>query len=250
MAKKETTEKVPKEKKLKVAEVKHVNEALFNFQGENISVPRNGKGTINGREYRYATLDDTMSAIRPALNKYGLMITQIMDGENLITKLVHPKSNTEISGSLKLGNPASSQDLGSRITYLRRYALNAMLGLVLEDDPDGGQNGPDKAILPQDDGKNRHPVQQTAPAATVAPAAPQKAEEAPTSVSTSEKPAESVQEKSATHVKALGMISSCVTTQALDKIRDQIQKSTKLTDAEKSDLQGPLNAKAHELAGN
>jgi len=136
MTAKKVTKKKSVAKKVEPA-VKNITEAFFNFQSEDISIQRNGVGTSNGQEYRYAELEDIMKAIRPVLQKYRIALTQIVEENNLLTKLIHVDSLTEMTSPLPLGTPQSSQDLGARITYMRRYALVAMLGLVTEDDVDG-----------------------------------------------------------------------------------------------------------------
>lgn len=212
---------------------KSLNEALFAFQGENLSIVKNGKGKIKDREYNYATLDDLIATIRPVLNKYGLMFTQIMDGTDFITKLINVHTGEELVGKLPLGNPSSSQDLGSRITYLRRYALISMLGLVTEEDVDGVQTGTDKIVLPQSLPKGTigiHPdvlnANAPAPAENTAKLGPK-----PESIS-----GEVVNTTDA-FKKAEGAINSCLSLDALELVVSAVEKSTRLTEDEKTSLE-------------
>lgn len=208
-----------------VKKIKDINEALFMLQGENITVPRRATGNINGRTYKYATLDDAMNEARPYLQKYGIMVTQVPDGERVTTRLVHVETGTEISGNLLLGNPASSQDLGSRITYLSRYMLRMMLGIVLEDDLYGIQS------LPTDAPK------------TTAPVAPKPVE----NVVSNESQASFASDESENYLKAKGMILACASLPALNLVKQQISNSKKITDAEKFNLMGIVNNKSIEL---
>jgi hypothetical protein len=59
-----------------------------------------------------------------------------MDGD-LVTTILH-ESGERISGNMKLPENTSPQELGSWITYLRRYSLCAMLGIAADEDDDAG----------------------------------------------------------------------------------------------------------------
>jgi hypothetical protein len=87
---------------------------------------------------KYADLNEILDAVKPALNKNGLLITQLVknDAEKISveTILFHNSGeylNTESSFYIK---GIDIQKVGGAITYLRRYALQAMLNLAAEDD--------------------------------------------------------------------------------------------------------------------
>lgn len=92
---------------------------------------------------KYATLQSVVETCKPVLKKHGLAITQTFepscDGISIITTLVH-ESGQYISGSLFL-KPAKNdpQGYGSAITYGRRYAWAAILGMVADEDDDGNE---------------------------------------------------------------------------------------------------------------
>lgn len=93
---------------------------------------------------KYATLNSVMEACRPALLKHGIWLTQLPvpaddalahDHIALLTKLTHAESGQWQSSLTIVPLPkADPQGMGSAITYARRYALSAMLGIVTEDD--------------------------------------------------------------------------------------------------------------------
>lgn len=100
--------------------------------------------TKAGGSYRfaYAPLDSIMAKVGPVLAQNGLAITQTFDvaesgGPLLVTTLAHADGSM-IFGSLPLPVQlgASAQELGSLITYCRRYAIVAILGLATEEDDD------------------------------------------------------------------------------------------------------------------
>ena len=97
---------------------------------------------------RYATLNSVMESCRSALITHGIWLTQlpvpapIELGPGhiaLMTKLTHAESGQWQSSLTVIPLPkADPQGMGSAITYGRRYALTAMLGMITEDD-DGGE---------------------------------------------------------------------------------------------------------------
>ena len=90
---------------------------------------------------KYVDLPGVWEAIRPLLSKNGLSVVQTFtasaDGPTIVTTLMH-KSGQWVSSELFL-KPAKSdpQGIGSAITYGRRYALAAMVGVVADEDDDG-----------------------------------------------------------------------------------------------------------------
>lgn len=88
---------------------------------------------------RYADLASIMDACRAPLAKHGLAVSQLPCRENdgsvgLTTILLHESG--EFIGSSITARPAqeSPQILGSLLTYLRRYSLAAICGVVQDDD--------------------------------------------------------------------------------------------------------------------
>lgn len=85
--------------------------------------------------YRYATLEGLLEAVGPALDRHGLMLLQPLDVNGLRSEVVHPESGTSIVGIMPMptigGDP---QAWGSTLSYARRYAALALLGIVAEDD--------------------------------------------------------------------------------------------------------------------
>lgn len=90
---------------------------------------------------RYADFEEVVSASRPALSKHGLAVLQIIrrndQGQNILhSRLSH--SSGQWIASVMLINPSKEdvQAMGSYITYLKRYAYAALVGVVssAEDD--------------------------------------------------------------------------------------------------------------------
>jgi hypothetical protein len=120
--------------------MKHLFKSLAEFQQE---VPTIHKAT-QGFGYTYADLPKIFEVINPLLKKHGLGFTQLINGKELITIVFHVESgenlesNTLIPQDVQLKGQNDFQVLGSAITYLRRYALSSILGIVSDKDTDAG----------------------------------------------------------------------------------------------------------------
>ncbi|WCB47057.1 ERF family protein [Nitratidesulfovibrio vulgaris] len=104
---------------------------------------------------RYATLNSVMDSCRDALLTNGIWVTQYpVPAEaghlGLVTKLTHAESGQWQSSLLVMPLPkADPQGYGSAMTYARRYALSAMLGMVTEEDDDGEAASGDTSAKPR-----------------------------------------------------------------------------------------------------
>ena len=96
---------------------------------------RDGKGTYT---YSYADLADVLGDSRPVLTENGLAITQnvVTNGKDVEvwTTLLHVSGQYRTDGPLAFNGGSNPQQAGSAITYARRYAALATLGLASEDD--------------------------------------------------------------------------------------------------------------------
>ena len=92
------------------------------------------------RPYKYADLNAILEATIPPLLVNGIMVIQAVDAESssLITRMEHTSGEwCESAYPLKLDQ--SPQQLGSSITYARRYSLLGLLCVAAEDDDDGAE---------------------------------------------------------------------------------------------------------------
>ena len=126
--------------------MKNLFKSLSEFQQE---VPVIHKGT-KGYGYSYADLPAIFEVINPLMKKHNLGFTQPIMGDTIKTIIFHTESGetieslTEIPKGVTLKGMNDFQVLGSAITYIRRYALSSILGLVTDKDTDasGTQNKP------------------------------------------------------------------------------------------------------------
>lgn len=113
-----------------------LTKAFIKAQSEFPRIGKDGKADTGKFSYTYATLPSVMDAVLPVLHKHGLALMQTFEGGCIVTSLLH--EGGEVSES-SIGYPTTGvnpQDLGKWITYLRRYAIVAMLGLAPDDDDD------------------------------------------------------------------------------------------------------------------
>jgi hypothetical protein len=116
--------------------IKALNKCVFPEIVKDIDVDYLGS---DGRRYKfsYASLPKILNAVVPELKKNGLRISQMTSGNGVKTYLFHESGECICEESNPDITYSNIQDWGGSITYQRRYAIVAMLGLVSEDDQDG-----------------------------------------------------------------------------------------------------------------
>lgn len=132
--------------------IKELAIALAKFQGE-VTNPTNSETvtvkTKSGASYsyKYAPLDEILKLVRPILSKNGLAIVQIPHSTGkemcITTTLLHSSGEwIEYPPLSLMATDLSPQSAGSVITYGRRYALSAILGIASDDDNDANNVEP------------------------------------------------------------------------------------------------------------
>lgn len=139
--------------------IKELATALAKFQGE-VKNPTN-TATNPFFKSKYAPLNDVLNLVRPILSKNGLSVVQAPsgDGNNIIvtTTLLHSSGEyIEFPDLILKADKATAQGAGSAITYGRRYAISAILGISSEDDDDG--NGAELDKEPKEDTQGKNPT--------------------------------------------------------------------------------------------
>ena len=114
--------------------------ALAKAHAELTNPKKDSKAELGQYSYKYASLGAILDHVRPILAKQGLSIAQnveIHDGRVEVTTILTHASGGWLSFGPIAGPTGSTwQTLGSGITYGRRYALTAALGIAAEDDDD------------------------------------------------------------------------------------------------------------------
>ena len=117
--------------------IKDISDALLKFDSEVATISKTATNPFF--KNKYAPLPEILEAIKEPLQTAGLTVKQFPEGEHgLTTIIIHPLSGQWISSTYYM-KPVKDdpQAEGSRITYQRRYALGAVLGLNIDVDDDG-----------------------------------------------------------------------------------------------------------------
>jgi len=120
----------------KSPEIKNLALALAAFQGEMKPVKKDSENPYF--HSKYADLGTIIESVRPLLTKHGLSFVQFPSGEYQLTTIILHVSGEWIEDTFTM-KPVDNkpQSIGSMLTYARRYALGAVLGIATEEDDDG-----------------------------------------------------------------------------------------------------------------
>jgi hypothetical protein len=99
-------------------------------------IPRTESVSAGPMRYKFAPLNIVLDAIRPALRDNGLAISQTPSTATGVRTTLFHESGQWISFEPLLIHPAGGtpQNVGSAISYARRYSILSILGLATEDD--------------------------------------------------------------------------------------------------------------------
>ena len=190
--------------------------ALAKFQGMVESVSKDAVNPFF--KSKYATLENIVATIKKPLSECGLSFAQLPTGENGLTTILIHESGEFLKSTVTM-HPSKNdpQGQGSAITYMRRYALSALLGLVTDEDDDGNE-----ASTPKEASKSTSKAHQ-APKATL-----------PT--------------KDA-YTRATEAINKLTDYSKVNKLEQAITDSHDITDDQKQALLIALDAKAEVIKG-
>lgn len=123
----------------KSASLGNLAKALAIFQGKVTAVKKDSVNPFF--KSKYASLGNIIDTIKGPLAECGLSYCQFPDGdESLTTILMHSDSGEYLQATYNIhAKQKDPQGMGSAVTYARRYALSALLGLNTDDDDDGNE---------------------------------------------------------------------------------------------------------------
>jgi hypothetical protein len=87
---------------------------------------------------KYADLNAIMVEVEPVLLENGLILLQPIQGNSVCTQIVDIDSGAMLQSTMDLPQNVNPQQMGSAISYYRRYTLQSALSLQAVDD-DGQQ---------------------------------------------------------------------------------------------------------------
>jgi hypothetical protein len=82
----------------------------------------------------YADLNAILETVEPILLAHGLLLMQPINNGCVITRILDPESGTVIESSMSLPEATTPQQMGSAVSYYRRYSLTSLLCLQTTDD--------------------------------------------------------------------------------------------------------------------
>ena len=126
---------------------------FINAQSEIMTLPKDKKGY----GYNYTDFDTVVKTVKPILKNNHLGFCQMLqtkdNGKSGVTTILFHESGETLESWFEL--PASQvskvacQNMGASITYIKRYALCAILGCSSDEDTDGIENKPQQNGNPQ-----------------------------------------------------------------------------------------------------
>lgn len=152
-------------------------EALAKAQAEFGAVTAISRVTFKNVDFKFAPLSEILGAVRPALNKYGLTLTQQTkhipfgnaNGLKVVTTLLHESGASYAIESVPVFyNVNDIKNLGAQVTYLRRYEVKTLLGIEADSEELDMDNVPNQSQSTQETGNygNNHNYQSNAQAKT------------------------------------------------------------------------------------
>lgn len=119
----------------------NIYQKLINLQADLPAITKEAKNPFY--KSNYATLEVIQQTIQPLLAKHGLGYMFMPTIEGL--KAVVFDDNQQIDFVYPANLTGKPQEIGSAITYAKRYALCAMLGLIVADEDDDGNKANSQA---------------------------------------------------------------------------------------------------------
>jgi hypothetical protein len=142
--------------------------ALAKAQGQIPDIERDRTVTVQPRlgtayHFKYATLAAIIKGIKKALSDNGIAYTQVLTFENndklyYLTTSLHFENQFISSVTPLIISDGTNQQFGSALTYMKRYALAALVGVAAEEDDDGNAADGNEVQAIQQAGKPNPPA--------------------------------------------------------------------------------------------
>lgn len=138
-------------------------EALAKAQAEFGAVTATSRVTFKNVDFKFAPLSEILGAVRPALNKNGLTLTQQTkhipfgnaNGIKVVTTLLHESGASYAIESVPVFyNVNDIKNLGAQVTYLRRYEVKTLLGIEADSEELDMDNVPNQSQSVQQTGNH------------------------------------------------------------------------------------------------
>lgn len=117
--------------------------ALVAALGELTTIEAGRTADAGSYKYDYADLGDIVRLTRPVLAQHGVVALTPLGAHDdrlaVSVHLIHTSGESLVLGPFPFSPGRDAQATGSMVTYMRRYALLAALGMATGDDDDGAK---------------------------------------------------------------------------------------------------------------
>lgn len=99
---------------------------------------------------KYADLNTILEVVEPILHKYDLLLLQPIKDNNVYSIVIDINTGKKIESCIGLPSVSDPQKLGGCVSYFRRYTLQSLLSLSMQDDDANEITQHVKKTFPQD----------------------------------------------------------------------------------------------------
>lgn len=135
-----------------MAKHENLTAAVSALQGELPVIEKLNNVNAGSMKYKYADLTLLTEKLMPLLSKHGLAFIaapRVVDGQFVLAYELAHEAGDRIEGSYPLPTSGRPQEIGSAITYARRYALACVTGAAPGGDDDDAQKAQAAAVKAQ-----------------------------------------------------------------------------------------------------
>jgi hypothetical protein len=123
-----------------------IHQKMFDFQTKVQAIKKDAKNPHF--KNTYASLNQILGEVKPLLTEVGLALIQPIQDNKVTTIIVCKESGESMHSAIELPTGLTPQQIGSAITYYRRYTISGLLSLETEDDDGQGASQPAKTSPP------------------------------------------------------------------------------------------------------
>ena len=134
------------ENNLKLMKMKSIYSKLLNAKKSIGKVHKNAKNPHF--KNNYADINALIEAVEPILLENGLVLLQPVLNGKVITRIIDVETGENVDSIMELPTLTNPQQMGSAITYYRRYTLQSLLSLQADDDDGNAASKPQLKAKP------------------------------------------------------------------------------------------------------
>ena len=114
--------------------------ALSDLQASITSITKNADNPYF--KSKYTDLNAIFEEVKPKIAEHGFILIQTVKEGHLFSELIHIETGEKIESRMPLMTVENNmQQIGSAITYARRYSILPMLNIECEDDDGNAASG-------------------------------------------------------------------------------------------------------------